>query len=98
MDEANDRQIFNQLIASLSAVFEQEGRPGGSAASIDLQRALSKPYRRAVSKADPGAVLDRACQLEGALPLASQVRSVFSRPARVFQGDTASARLFQPDL
>lgn len=103
MANMKDRHNFNLLIAALSDVFREEGRDGGLAASIALREAQSKPYRRTVSTADPGLVLESACRLSRALPLASlvmacrQILDWTTWEGRGLEADL-SAKLFTTEL
>ena len=73
MPNATDREAFDGLLDALSAAFDAEGRPGGSAAAAALRDAKSGPYHRVASQTDPGAILEAACALPGALAVAEQV-------------------------
>ena len=73
MPSSTDREAFDGLLNALAGVFDAEGRPGGTAAAVALTEATTRPYRRAASDSDPGEVLDAACSLPDALPVAAQV-------------------------
>ncbi len=72
MPSSTDREAFDALLYALAAAFDAEGRPGGTAAAA-LTEATTRPYRRAASNSDPGELLDAACSLPDALPVAAQV-------------------------
>ncbi|WP_136658183.1 dimethylsulfonioproprionate lyase family protein [Nitratireductor sp. XY-223] len=73
MKEPEERAAFDRLTSLLADAFAEEGRPGGDMAAKALRAAPALPYRRTVSGADPGPVLDVACGLSGALPLGASV-------------------------
>ncbi len=73
MLQPNERTTFNTLLAALAEAFALEGREGGNLAAAALRAAMGQPYRRAHATSDPGALLESACALPGALPVASLV-------------------------
>ncbi|MEX3007304.1 dimethylsulfonioproprionate lyase family protein [Hoeflea sp. TYP-13] len=64
---------FRALFDALAMAFETEGRPGGDEAVAALRAADTAAYRRAASASHPGALLEEACALVGALPEAGLV-------------------------
>ena len=67
------RASFGQLLSALADAFEQEGREGGMLAAAALRDSQAKAYRRTVATCDPGPVLESACTLPDALPMAAHV-------------------------
>ncbi len=75
MLEPNERTRLGRLLTTLATAFGSEGRPGGDQAAAALLAARNQPYRQAAGTVDPGSLLDTACALSNALPVARQVYS-----------------------
>ena len=75
----NERTAFNALLAALADAFALEGRAGGDLAAAALRAAMTRPYRRARATSAPGLLLDAACALPEARPIAALVLAC--RPA-----------------
>ncbi|MEM7428290.1 MAG: dimethylsulfonioproprionate lyase family protein [Pseudomonadota bacterium] len=97
------RTTFNNLLSELASWFGREGRSGGGLAAEALKRADTDTYRRCRSEADPGALLDQASALPGALAPAQHVLACralldWTCWSGGGLGDGVSARLFTTEL
>ena len=75
MQDPGNRAAFNALLEALADTFDGEGRDGGDQAAAALRAACGLPYRRVRAASDPGPVLEAACALAAALPVARLVHA-----------------------
>ncbi|TQV80634.1 dimethylsulfonioproprionate lyase family protein [Denitrobaculum tricleocarpae] len=71
--EPGAREKFDLLLGELARAYEAEGRPGGDEAVTALKSAIGRPFRRRPGRSDAGPLLEAACGLVNALPIARRV-------------------------
>lgn len=91
------------LLIELADTFENEGRSGGTLAAERLRASRPQDYRSARSASDPGALLETACAIAGALPMSRHVlacRTLLDWTLWEGEGLAAdvSSRLFSAEL
>lgn len=69
----DERERLDALLNGLADAYELEGRLGGDQAVAALRSATRKAYRRRPGASNAATVLEAACSLGNALPLAQQV-------------------------
>ena len=73
MPRPQERASFDDLLEALAGIFEAEHRVGGDQAAAALRRTRTRPYRRTHEASNPQHILEAACALPNALPIAASI-------------------------